>query len=173
MKTKRILNIMKVISWIVFIGLSIRAGALLTSSFVSIFINKQAVKNLYLGLDLSRLHEFSTTHYNLLIICMLVLAILKAYIFYLVVKLFAKIDLDNPFTLTTASPITKIGYTSLIIGIISVIAYGYNFWLLNKVVFPVLITEGKSYLFLGGIVLIIAFIFKRGIEIQQENDLTI
>lgn len=175
MSTTRILKIMKIISWIVFIGLCIQAGALLISSFISVFINNEAVNNLYLGLDLSQLQAFSMSHYKMFVVFVVVLAILKAYTFYWVIKLFAKIDLDYPFTIITADSISKIGYVSLSIGIISILVNGYYLWLLKQafITMPSFIIGGKSYLFLGGIILITAFIFKRGVELQDENNLTI
>ncbi len=173
MKAKQVLNTMKIVSWIVFVGLCIRAGSLIVSYFISVFVNKAAITNLFLGLDLSRLYEYSITHYNSIMLLVIVLAILKAYMFFLVLKLFAKLNLDKPFTFVAAHSITKISFVSLLIGAITIIANGYNLWLIKQVFFPVVITEGKAYLFLGAIILIVAFIFRRGIEIQEENELTI
>jgi hypothetical protein len=53
MKTNQILQILKVASWIMFIGLCIKTGAMIISFFVSLFINPEGAKDLYMGMNLS------------------------------------------------------------------------------------------------------------------------
>ena len=55
-KTESILTTMNVLTWVVFIGLLIHAGAIIVSYFISI-INPEGAKNLYLGLDLFSLRQ--------------------------------------------------------------------------------------------------------------------
>lgn len=175
MKTKQVLEVMKIFSWIIFIGLCIKAGALIISSFVSLFVNPEAAKDLYLGLDLSSLHDIKIRYYISMLSLIITLAVLKAHMFYLVIKLFSKINIENPFSVTVEHIISKISYEALSIGIIGKIAIEYNKWLVShRGSASVAIDSGSNeYLFIAGILFIIAYIFKRGIEIQNENDLTI
>ena len=53
-KSTYVLKFLNVISWIVFLGLCIKAGAILYSYWVSMYLNDFGAKNLYLGLDLSQ-----------------------------------------------------------------------------------------------------------------------
>ena len=86
MKTSQILKSMKIVSWIIFIGICIKAGAILISFMVSLFINQEAAKDLYLGLDLSGIHSFSQAYYLAFVVFMLLLLVVQAFIFFLVLK---------------------------------------------------------------------------------------
>lgn len=173
MKSKQIINIMKLISWIIFIGLCIKSGAILISAFVSLFINEVASSNLYLGLDFSRLYEFNKTYYILGVGFLGLVSILKAYIFYLVITLFTSINTAKPFSQDVVKVILRISYVAFFTGIIALIGNTFNVWLLQHVFFTPLHLGASEFLFMSGIIFIIAFLFKNAVAIQQENDLTI
>ena len=176
-RTKLVLKIMHILAWIIFIGICIKTGAIGFSFFVSMAINPAAAHNLHMGLDLSALYAYGTGHYAGLVVLILLVSALKAFVFYLVVKIFMKINFMHPFSEPVSKLITGIAYMSLIIGVVTLIGNGYREWLQNRgVVFP----DMQSYLggwgehvFFGAIIFMIAQVFKRGIEIQSENDLTI
>jgi len=173
MKTTQVLNIMKTVSWIIFISLCIKAGTIIISSFVSLFVNEVASKNLYLGLDLSEIYNFGTWQYINVLSFIIAIAVLKGYLFYLVIKLFSKINLKQPFNLTVNKLITKISHICFSIGIIAIIANGYAKTLLNKGISFRLTFESSEFLFMAGIIFVVAILFKHGIEVQEENNLTI
>ena len=177
MNTKQILKAMHIIIWIVFIGLCIRTGALLYSFFVSLFINPEAAKNLYAKLNLSELYRYSIRDYTTIVFYVISLSALKAYTAYLVIKIFLKINFVQPFSINISSLISKISYVSLGIGILTLIATVYSEGLIKKGIALRDLqhyTGGASeFLFFGGIIFIISLVFKRGIEIQSENELTI
>jgi hypothetical protein len=176
-KPKQILAIMNIIIWIIFIGLCIKTGAILYSFFVSLFINPVGATNLYLGLNLSELHNFSIWHYATLVSLIILLSGLKAYVFYLVIRIFLKINIVHPFSTDVALLISGISYVSLGIGILTLAANGYTEWLINEeVVFPDLqayLGGGVEFLLFAGVIFFIAQVFKKGIEIQYENELTV
>jgi hypothetical protein len=175
--TKLILTILHVIAWIIFLGLCIKTGALLYSFFVSLAINSEGAKNLYMGLNLSGLYDFDKVHYIALASLIIVLSALKALLFYFVVKIFLKINLVNPFSKDVSLLISKIGYLSLFIGIVTVFASKDCDWLAKQgVSFPDLqsvLGGAGEFLLLGAVIFIISQVFKRGIEIQTENELTV
>jgi hypothetical protein len=175
--TKLILAMLHVIAWIVFLGLCVKTGAIAYSFFVSLAINHEGAKNLYLGLNLSGLYNFDTGHYVTVAAFIIVLSALKAYLFYLAIRIFQKINLVNPFSEDVSLLISRIGYLAVGIGILTVIANKYCDWLVKKgVAFPDLqsvLSGAGEFLLLGGIIFIIAQVFKRGIEIQTENELTV
>lgn len=173
MKTKQVLSIMKIISWIIFIGLCIKAGAIIITTFISFFINPEAARNLYLGLNMFNLYEFSHWYYLSMLFLIISILILKAYMFYLVIKIFSKIHINNPFSSNVAYLISKISYVALGIGVLSVIANSYKMWLMKKGFSIPLDFGAAEFLLMSGILFIIASLFKRGVEIQSENDLTI
>ncbi|MBW1298213.1 DUF2975 domain-containing protein [Aquimarina litoralis] len=173
MKTKQIITLIKIASWVIFIGLCIQLGAILLSGIISLFGNPEASNNLYLGLDLSELYAFSKKYYLYVLSLLITVTALKAYLFYLVIKIFMKIDFDQPFTKTIASIISSISYVALWAGLIAYLANDYCKWLLKKGAVFSLDWGNSEFLFMAGIIFIIAFIFKRGVQIQLENDLTI
>jgi len=173
MKTKQILKTMYIISWIIFIGLCIKAGAMIISFFVSLFVNELAAENLYLGLDLSNLYEFKLLHYILIMSLIILINMLKAYLFYVVIKIFIAIDFDNPFDNSVARLISRISKYALLTGLVALLANTYSLWLINQSVFLPLNWGTSELLFMAGIIFIISYLFKRATEIQEENKLTI
>lgn len=170
--TTQILSIMKVISWIAFIGLLIQAGALLTSYIISL-LNPLAATDLYTVIDLSKLYEWSKWQYTIAISYRVALILLKAYMAYLVIQIFSKINLNHPFSDGIANLISKISHIALGAGLVAMIAQGHTKWL-HKMDLSVIENWGSSqFLFFAGIIYIIAQIFKKGIELQRETELTI
>lgn len=141
---------------------------------MSLFVNKVAAQDLYLGMDLSEIYNYGTQEYLYVMSFIIVIAVLKAYLFYLVITIFSKINIEQPFSLMVTNLLTKISHIALIIGSLGYIANRYAKWLFNKGISASRLNfESSEFLFIAGILLVIALIFKRGIEIQQENDLTI
>lgn len=164
---------MNVVFWIVFIGLCIQTGAILISFIVSLFVNPEGAKNLYLGLNLSHLYSFDKRHYVSVVSLIIALTALKAYIAYLVVKIFLRFNFAKPFNATASSLISQISHVALGTGVVAFLATGYTKWLMKKGVAVPISWESSEFLFLAGIIFIIAQVFRKGIEIQSENELTV
>ena len=175
--TKLILTILHVIAWIIFLGLCIKTGALLYSFFVSLAINPEGAKNLYMGLNMSGLYYFDMGYYVIIGSSIILISGLKAFLFYLVVRIFLKINLVNPFNKDVSVLIAGMGYLAIGIGVLTSITMNYCEWLAKKgVTFPdlqPLLGGAGEFLLLGAVIFIIAQVFKRGIEIQTENELTV
>ena len=175
--TKGILTVLHVVSWIIFIGLCVRAGAIMYTAFVSLYINPGGSKNLYSGLNLTSLYDFSITYYMVITSLIIVITALKALIFYQVIKIFLKINYVTPFSPQIASLISMVGYISLGVGILTKLTNGYCNWLSKKGVnFPDMsnvLGAGTEFLLFAGVIVFIAQVFKRGIEMQTENELTV
>lgn len=171
-----IFKALTVIAWIIFVGLCIEAGALLFNFIYSLF-NPAVLKNLYQKLDLSEMYERSTATYYSMYAFILVIAFFKAGLFYDVIKLVSKLDLDRPFSSFVSKQITLISYMTFMIGLVSIAARqtaknlshkGYDVNSLND-----FWVDSQAYILMAGVIYAIAMIFKRGIEIQNENDSTI
>ena len=68
----------------------------------------------------------------------------------------------------------KIGYFLISIWIVGTIADNYIQWLAKRIGQNISELDiDFNYLFIAGIVYIISQVFKRGVEIQTENDLTV
>jgi len=175
--TKSILTTLHVIVWVIFIGLCIKTGAMIYSFVVSMIISTAATQNPHEGLNLSALYKYSDWHYIALVSLMIFISSLKAYIFYYLIQIFSKINLVHPFSEEVASFISKISYTALTIGITTMIGVSYCKWFIKRGVdIPTMedyLGGGAEFLFFAGVIFFIAQIFKRGIEIQSENELTV
>lgn len=176
-RTKQILKILNIAVWIIFIGLCIKTGSLFISFVLSLFNNPVAAENLHQGLDLSQLLKTDKLYYIFLMSLILFISALKAYLFYVIIKITTKINFVHPFSTDIAKMIMRIGYVAFEIGILIFITQNYCNLLITKGLNLSNIFEyvsgGAEFLFMAGIVFVIAQIFKRGIEIQNENELTI
>lgn len=172
-KTSFILKFMNVLFWIVFIGLCIKTGSILISFFVSLFVNSDGAKNLYLGLNYFDLFTFDKLHYVFIVSFLISLTALKAYIAYLVVRVFTNFKLTRPFNTNVTVLIFKISYVAFQAGILAIIANGYTEWLAKKGLEISQNWGSGEILFFAGVIYVLAQVFKKGTEIQTENELTV
>jgi hypothetical protein len=169
-----VLKIMNVVFWIVFIGLCIKTGAILTAFCVSLFVNAQGASDLYLGLNLSELYDFSQYHYISTVSLLIALYGIKAFIAYLVVKIFMKFNFSSPFNNEVTGLISRISHWALEAGVLAMVASGYTKWLTNNQGIAVPIDwAGEEILFFAGVLYIVSLVFKKGTELQTETELTV
>src|SRR5690606_12718741 len=100
---------LNIVAWIIFVGLCIEAGALLVNFVYSLF-KPEVVQNLYQKLDLSQIYNLNKWVYFGLYGFILTISALKAYLFYVVIELLSKLDLEKPFNSSVSGHITKISY---------------------------------------------------------------
>ncbi len=177
MKTKQILSILNVLAWIAFISLCIKTGTLIFNLIFSLFINPEGLKDLYFIVDFSELFKTSLYEYISLMSLLIFVVGLQAYLFYVTTRLFENINLENPFNEVVSNLILKISYVAFEIGILNFITSNYYQRLIKKGIelpdINEVLSSSSQFIFLAGIIYVIAQIFKRGIELQTENDLTI
>jgi hypothetical protein len=105
------------------------------------------------------------------------LAILKACLFYVVIMLMHKMDLSKPFDDFVARKISLISYFTLSIGLLSHIARQLSKNLMHHGFVPDNLNQfwddSQAFILMGAVIYIIATIFKKGVDIQNENDLTV
>ena len=169
-KTEQILAVMNVLAWVVFIGVMIKAGAILVSYGVSIW-NPAGAKNLYERLNLESLRQFNFWHYTAMVSMLVVLEILKAYTAFLVIKVLSKIKLSNPFTGEVSEVLEKISHFIFAIWILTMVYNAQVKWLSKSI--DGLEYHSGEFILLAGVLFVFSQIFKKGVEIQSENDLTI
>lgn len=165
-----------IVAWLIFIGLSIEAGGLMVNFFFSLY-KPEFVGKLYQKLDLIQMYKESRLAFFGIYSFILIIAILKAFLFYTLITLMHKMDLSKPFTIFVSRQISQISYYTLSIGLLSHIArelvknlmhHGFvsdnlnQFW-----------TDSQAFVLMGAVIYIIATIFKKGVDIQTENDLTV
>ncbi len=165
-----------IVAWVIFVGLCIEAGGLLVNFFFSLY-KPEFIQNLYQKVDLNKMYEDSKLAFFGIYSFILFISILKAYLFYIVIRLMHKMDLKKPFNTFVSSQILQISYYTLSIGLLSYIArqlaknlmqHGFvtdnlnQFW-----------ADSQAFVLMGAVIYIIATIFKKGVDIQNENDLTV
>ena len=171
-----VFKVLKIVAWILFVGLCIEAGGLLVNFIFSLY-KPEFISNLYQKLDLSEMYTRNKWFFYGMYSFILAISFLKAYLFYIVIKLVTKINLSKPFDNYVSSHITQISYYTFSIGLLSYIArqtaknllhHGYvtdnlnPFW-----------EDSQAFILMAAVIYVIATIFKTGIDIQNENDLTV
>ncbi|MBL7935814.1 MAG: DUF2975 domain-containing protein, partial [Bacteroidia bacterium] len=135
------------------------------------------VHNLYQKMDLSEMYDRSKWAFFSMYSFVLAISILKTLLFYVVIMLLIKLDLEKPFNRYVADKITAMSYYTLSIGLISFIAqqsaknlmhHGYEIDVLNQ-----FWADSEAFILMAAVIYVIASIFKRGVEIQTENELTV
>jgi len=171
-KTESLLAIMNVLAWITFVGLLIKAGAILISYAVSIS-NPVAAKNLYNGLNLSAIRQFDFWHYSATVSLMIALPVLEAYIAFLMIMVLSRIKMVSPFKIEISMLLEKISYYILVTWLLTLIYDMHLKWLSKHVSGIEQNYISLEFIFLAAIVFVIAQIFKKGVEIQSEHELTV
>ena len=171
-----VFTVLKIVSWVIFVGLCIEAGGLIVNFFFSLY-KPEFVQNLYQKLDLSEMYERSKWAFFSMYSFILVISILKAVLFYVVIRLVSKINLTKPFNSFVSRQISLMSYYTFSIGILSYIARetaknlqhrGYVIDSLNQ-----FWADSQAFILMAAVIYVIATIFSRGVEIQNENDLTV
>jgi len=150
----------------------VKAGAILISYGVSIK-NPEGAKNLYMGLNLYDLRQFDFWHYTGTVLLMIALEVLKAYGAYLVIKVLSKIKMTSPFTMEVARTMVWISYVILLTWVVAMLYNVHMTWLSKQI--PGLqenLISGE-FILQAGVVFVFSQIFKKGVEIQSENELTV
>lgn len=165
-----------IVAWLIFVGLSIEAGGLIVNFFFSLY-KPDFLQHLYQKLDLTAMYEGSKFAFFATYSFILIISILKACMFYVVIMLMHKMDLLKPFSTYVAEKIKLISYFTLFIGLLSYIARTFTenlmqqgfvidnlnqFW-----------ADSQAFILMGAVIYIIATIFKKGVDIQKENDLMV
>lgn len=168
--------VVQIMSWIIFIGLCIEAGALIFN-FIYSLINPLVLHNLYQKLDLSSMYYQSKWTFFCVYSLLLSISILKAVLFYIVIRLLLKINLTKPFDEYVARQILLMSYYTFSIGILCYIAKestrnlehkGFDTDKLNQ-----FWSDGQAFILMAAVIYVIAIIFSRGVELQKENELTV
>jgi hypothetical protein len=171
-RTEQVLKVMTILAWVAFVGFVIEAGAILVSYIVSC-INPEAAKNLYKGLDLYNLSQFNFAYYTLSVCFLVALPIMKSLVSYQVIKTLSQFNLKNPFTMEVAKRLEEISYTLFKTWLVVMLSNVYTGFLLKITGTLNGSWLSGEFIAMVGLVYVISQVFKRGVEIQSENELTV
>lgn len=167
---------LQIVAWVIFVGLCIEAGALLVNFIYSLY-KPEIIQNLYQKMDLSEMYNRSKWAFFGMYSFILVVSILKAYLFYLVIGLISKLNLSKPFNSFVSGQITRISYFTFSVGLVSYLARqtannlmhrGFDIDILDQ-----FWADSQAFILMAAVIYVIATIFSKGVEIQNENDLTV
>lgn len=171
-RTQRILEVLRFFSWVVFIGAIVKIGMVLFT-YIILLYDLFPPERLYIGMELSELRNYSFPHYTVVVFLALTIICLEATLAFYVIRVLTRINLKTPFTMTVARSLARISYLLLSIAVIAVVFNANSEWLMKHQNIPVEKTAFEPFLFSAGLIYIISQIFKRGVELQSENELTV
>ena len=180
-RTEKILKIINVFAWIIFVGTLVKFGTILIIFIISLF-NPEAVlfKDIEVfgegtssGTYFYEIRESHLWNYIPYVISIILWTLIKSYLAYLIIKLLAKINLIHPFSMEVADRIVKISYALIFIWVLSFVVGFFDKWATLAIGLEPQFEVRGEFLFIAGLVYLIGNIFKRGVEIQNENKLTI
>ena len=171
---------LNVLSWILFVGLAIETGGYFTNAIVTLFIKSEWAGHFWGNIDLSELYAFDIGLFICLITLLTIISLCKTIMFYHIISIFhkKKFDIQNPFNETIKIYFLNFAYIVLEIGLFSYAGKVYTKWLIERgIELPPLenmnIGGSDVWIFMGITLLLFAKIFKKGVELQNENDFTV
>lgn len=178
--TKQILKVLYVLSWIIFLGLCVEAGGFICSAIYAVGYNPEAANFLWHGTDLSGIYQYDWGHFLVVIFFMTIVKVFQALLFYLIVKILHKdkLDMKQPFNADMGRFIFNLVYLAFGTALFSGWGFKYCEWLMMQgAIIPKVYNLGFDgadvWMFMAVLFFIIGHMFKRGIEIQNENELTV
>ena len=178
--TRQILNVLQVFSWILFIGLCLQAGGIIFSALYAFWIDPASAANIWEKVDLSELYAYDPGHFLAFAGIAAIASALKAILFYVILMLFVRkeVSIVRPFTTSLVRFVLTASGLSLAIGFFCHYGYNYSAGLEEKgVPLPDLSTlhlDGADvWIFMAVVLFMVAQVIRRGVEIQDENELTV
>jgi hypothetical protein len=174
-----VLNMLHVLAWIIFIGLCIEAGGILFNTVYACYKPIVAAR-FWNGADLSALYALDKGFFVTQTAIIAIATVLKAMLFYTLVLVFYKKEFDfaKPFNPAITKAVFRMAWCSLGVAFFSLWGAGYARHMASKgIAMPhpdlLRIGGGDVWLFMAVVLLVIGYVFKKGTELQTENDLTV
>lgn len=171
-KAKQVLMLLHFLAWTSFVYMMINGGVILFALIKGIFYQETS-GTVYTELNLLPLKQYGYQHYVASASFAAALLFLKAYVLFLLIRVLSKVNLANPFNMELAGTLKKISYVLIGIAIVVFLHNAHATWLFKKMEMGFEHWSAGEYLFIAGLVFVISRIFKRGVELQKENDLTV
>lgn len=173
-KTETILTYLKVVVLITYIGAIVQGAAMMIPLVIGLFADSVGVAYFQPNEKMTALKEISFTLYFFVTTLIVAKIVIGINIWEKVRAILEDVRMDNPFKASVSDGIEQLSYSILGFAIVNIAG---NFYIehLNKRHGVNLdgFESGFNLLMAAAILYIIGQIFKRGIEIQQENDLTV
>lgn len=180
LNNNQFLKILYFFTWFIFIGLLINTGGFIWNTVFVLLFNGKGSADFWNDLNFQNLFEFNKNYFLFLCLLLISVSILKTWLFFTIENILnqKKLNFDKPFQLELYNFVLKIMRICFFIALVSIIATKFTKWLVSKSVvlneYEILADFGTAnWLFISIILLVIAKIIKKGIDLQTEIDLTI
>lgn len=171
---------MLVLSWLIFIGLCMELFGLLFYGIMKNVLTPESAGKIWTIVDINALYQADKGWFGVMMLFITIVAALKVVMFYLILQLLhhKTLDLSKPFSEVMSRFVKRLAFLALGIGLFSNWGYSYAEWLISTgytlpSLLDIKLLGADIWLFMGIVLLVIAHMFKRGMEIQMENELTI
>jgi uncharacterized membrane protein len=161
-----------VLAWLACFGFIIKAGAIIISYAVSIG-NPDGAKNLYMGLNFSEIRQYDFWHYTGTVLMMVIIILAEAFIAFLVTRVLSKIKMAKPFSPEVSKVLETMSSVILLTWVAAMLYNGQQAWLAKNIAGMQANYISGEFILLAGVVFVLAQIFKKGVELQTENELTV
>lgn len=172
-----LLKALNVLAWVIFVLLCVKTGAILVSFMVSLFVNPAAAGDLYKGFDLSSLLAYGKGEYIFFVSAIILIWALKAFLFYWIIRISRNSQVRQPFQENTYRWIGYTGWIALLIGLLLHFFHFYSHQLEHRGIvihrMRDLLDGGPEFMLMAALAFVLSQVFKRGLEIQTENELTV
>jgi len=179
MKTKSFIFLLTILSWIIFTGLCIVAGSFIVNISLAVF-QPEWMAYTWKEADFTALYTFDRGYFFAQMSLITIATVLKAFLFFMILQLLndKKMKIQRPFHQRVATLISKASFITLLISIFSYWGVKYSEWLTKKgIALPSVeqmeLGGADVWMFMCVVLVVIAQVFKKGIELQNENDLTV
>lgn len=81
--TRQILNILLILSWIIFVGLCIEAASFIVNA-IFVLVNPAVVPRLWQQVDFADLFKYDHGRFFVMILIMSIVTVMKAWVFFLI-----------------------------------------------------------------------------------------
>jgi hypothetical protein len=99
---------------------------------------------------------------------------MHAAVWYSIILVLSGLNLKNPFSKNVAKILENISIQLLGIWVVTVVGEQSIRWIAKNSGLDIgTLPAEHEYLFFAGIIYVISQVFKRGIELQEENELTV
>lgn len=174
-KTETILTVSKYLALAGAVWFSILSGSKFLT-LISSFINPTWAKHTYeVDLNLFSIRDHSVMFYVFAMCLLIAVSVLIAVIWFVVFELLSKFNLQSPFSMKVEKKLEGIAYLLLAVWLVRIVFWKIYIYYLTQetgIQLPAN-NNGEEYLFMACIIYIISQVFKRGIELQEENQLTV
>lgn len=176
---RQILTVLHVLTWALFIGLCVETGGILFNTIYALY--KPVVAQYFWNrTDLSALYQADRGRFITLAAFMVIASVMKTLIFYFIVRLFhqRKLNFSRPFQPDVIRLLFNIAILCLGAGVFSAGGSNYIKWIEEEGLrLPdadqLRIGGADVWIFMAVVLFVIGQVFRKGVELQTENDLTV